>query len=90
MNPPKHEDDTLHEQETKPTLDENLLMWELTHSEVHTRQLAKKEAKQRKASMKQGKTARKKELASFIQGIAPMQHGKGKQKKPKKDHKPKT
>ncbi|XP_008237716.1 PREDICTED: uncharacterized protein LOC103336452 isoform X3 [Prunus mume] len=90
VNPPKQEDDTLHEQETKPTLDENLLMWELTHSEVHTRQLAKKEAKQRKASMKQGKTARKKELASFIQGIAPMQHGKGKQKKPKKDHKPKT
>lgn len=41
VNPPKQEDDTLHEQETKPTLDENLLMWELTHSELHTRQLAK-------------------------------------------------
>ncbi|KAL6269028.1 hypothetical protein ACE6H2_025939 [Prunus campanulata] len=95
MNPPKQEDGTLHEQDTKPTLDENLLMWE--YSELHTRQLAKKEAKQRKAAMKQEKavmkqekTARKKELASFIQEIALMQHGKGKQKKPKKDHKPKT
>ncbi|XP_008237713.1 PREDICTED: uncharacterized protein LOC103336451 [Prunus mume] len=90
VNPPKQEDDTLHEQETKPTLDENLLMWELTHSEVHTRQLAKKEANKRKASVKQEKTARKNGLASFIQEISPMQHGKGKQKKPKKDHKPKT
>ncbi|CAB4289119.1 unnamed protein product [Prunus armeniaca] len=56
-------------------------MRELTHSELHTRQLAKKEANKRKASMKQEKTARKKGLASFIQEISPMQHGKGKQKK---------